>query len=44
MVSVNPFVEFRVACEKVLGNALKKLFPEVAVSFVFEVPPSFEFG
>jgi arginyl-tRNA synthetase len=44
MVSVNPFVEFRVACESVLGNALKRLFPEVAVSFVFEVPPGFEFG
>jgi len=44
MVFVNPFAEFRVACKKVLEDALKRLFPESAVSFVFEVPPSSEFG
>jgi arginyl-tRNA synthetase len=44
MVSVNPFAEFRVACAKVLENALKSLFPELAVPLVFEVPPSSEFG
>ena len=44
MVSVNPFTEFRLACAKILEDALKRLFPEVAVPFVFEVPPSSEFG
>jgi arginyl-tRNA synthetase len=44
MVSVNPFVEFRAACEKILENALKRLFPEAAVPFAFEVPPTSEFG
>jgi arginyl-tRNA synthetase len=44
MVSVNPFAEFRVACAKVLEDALKSLFPELAVPLAFEVPPSSEFG
>jgi arginyl-tRNA synthetase len=44
MVSVNPFAEFRVACEKILEEALKRLFPKSAVQFAFEVPPSSEFG
>jgi len=44
MVSVNPFAEFRVACEKILEDALKRLFPEAAGQFAFEVPPSSEFG
>jgi arginyl-tRNA synthetase len=44
MVSVNPFAELRVACEKTLEDALKRLFPEVAGPLVFEVPPSSEFG
>jgi arginyl-tRNA synthetase len=44
MVSVNPFAEFRVACKKILEDVLKRLFPEIPVTFLFEVPPSSEFG
>jgi len=44
MVSVKPFAEFRVACETILQDVLRRLFPEVSVSFVLEVPPSPEFG
>jgi len=44
MTSVNPFAEFRSSCQAVLRDALKKLFPEVSVSFALEQPPSAEFG
>jgi arginyl-tRNA synthetase len=44
MVSVNPFAEFRAACKNSLEDALKRVFPEVAISFTFEVPPNSEFG
>jgi len=44
MTSVNPFAEFRTACETALKTALKRLFPKVTVSFVMESPPSPEFG
>jgi len=44
MTSQNPLAEFRVACETVLSDAVRKLFPNVTVSFVLESPPSPEFG
>lgn len=44
MVSVNPFAEFRAACESALKNTLRKLFLETSLSVVLESPPSPEFG
>ena len=44
MTSVNPFAEFRVACETVLKGTLERLFPELEVSFALESPPAAEFG
>jgi len=44
MVSTNPFGEFRVACDTILRNTLKNLFPEISASFSLEIPPSSQFG
>ena len=44
MTVVNPFAEFRSACETVLGDALKRLFPKTEASFALESPPIAEFG
>ncbi len=44
MVSVNPFAEFRVACETVLKDVLSRLFPKVSVTVRLDLPPSPEFG
>jgi len=45
MVSENPLAEFRLECENVLGEALKKVFPEFCVPrLTLERPPSPEFG
>jgi len=44
MTSVNPLAEFRVACETALKDTIRRLFPEVSVSFVLESPPNPEFG
>jgi len=44
MTPVNPFAEFRAACESVLRGALKRLLPELSVSFVLESPPIAKFG
>jgi arginyl-tRNA synthetase len=44
MVSVNPFAEFRVACETALQDVLSRLFPKVSVSVRLDLPPSPEFG
>ena len=44
MVSVNPFAVFKESCQNALTNALDTLFPEVAVSLVFELPQNPEFG
>jgi len=42
LVSVNPFAEFRVACETTLQEVLGRLFPKVSVRL--DLPPSPEFG
>jgi arginyl-tRNA synthetase len=45
MVSENPFALFRLECENVLGDALKKIFPEIQIPrLTLEKPPSLEFG
>jgi arginyl-tRNA synthetase len=45
MVSENPFAQFRVECETVLGDALKKVFPEIQIAnLALEKPPVPEFG
>jgi len=45
MVSENPFDEFRLECENVLGEAVKKVFPEFYIPrLTLERPPSLEFG
>jgi len=45
MTSEDPFAEFRLECENVLGGALKKLFPEIQIADLgFERPPTPEFG
>jgi len=45
MASENPFAMFRLECENVLGEALKKIFPEIQiVRLTLERPPSLEFG
>ncbi|HDI06932.1 MAG TPA: arginine--tRNA ligase, partial [Candidatus Bathyarchaeota archaeon] len=45
MVSTNPFGEFRSECEKLLRNAVNRLFPEVSLpKTVLEIPPSIELG
>jgi len=44
-VSENPFAKFRLECENVLGDVLKKLFPEIKIDrLTLERPPSLEFG
>jgi len=45
MVSENPFAQFRVECEAILGDALKKVFPEIQIAnLALEKPPVSEFG
>jgi arginyl-tRNA synthetase len=45
MVSENPFAEFRLECEGILEDALKKLFPHVQISHLaLEKPPTPQFG
>ncbi len=45
MVSVNPFAEFRVECERILRSAVETLFPDVRFeSLSFGRPPNPEFG
>jgi len=45
MTSKNPFAEFRLECESVLGDALTKLFPEIQIAHLgLERPPTREFG
>jgi arginyl-tRNA synthetase len=45
MVSPNPFADFRLECQKILGDALKKRFPEIQqFSLALEKPPNIEFG
>jgi len=45
MVSVNPFAEFREACEIALKDALGRLYPQIAIpTIILEHPPSPEFG
>jgi arginyl-tRNA synthetase len=45
MVSVNPFKEFHVACESVLEDAIKRLYPDFSLpSILLEIPPNLEFG
>ncbi len=44
MVSVNPFAEFRDACETALQDVLSRLFPNVFISVRLDLPPNPEFG
>ena len=45
MVSENPFAQFRVEWETILGDALKKVFPEIQIAnLALEKPPVSEFG
>jgi arginyl-tRNA synthetase len=45
MVSENPFAQFRVECETILGDALKEVFPEIQIAnLALEKPPAPEFG
>jgi arginyl-tRNA synthetase len=45
MVSENPFADFRVECENILEDALKKLFPHIQITrLALEKPPTPEFG
>ena len=44
MVAVNPFAMFRESCQEALMNALNKLFPDIRVSSVLELPPNPDFG
>jgi arginyl-tRNA synthetase len=44
MVSVNPFADFRSACEAVLQAAFRKLPTAIPVPLGFESPPNPEFG
>lgn len=45
MASENPFAEFRLECQNSLGDALKKLFPEIEIARLsLEEPPSLDFG
>jgi len=44
MVSVNPFAEFRDACETALQDVLSRLFPKVSVSVRLDLPPNPDFG
>ena len=45
MVSENPFATFRIECQTVLENALKKAFPKLQIaSLALEKPPNPEFG
>ena len=44
MVSVNPFAEFRDACETALQDVLSRLFPKVSISVRLDLPPNPDFG
>ena len=45
MVSVNPFKDFHAACETVLKDSIKHLYPDFSLpSILLEVPPNLEFG
>jgi arginyl-tRNA synthetase len=45
MVSENPFAEFRLECETILAEALKKALPKVKITdLALEKPPSLEYG
>ncbi len=45
MASVNPFKEFHLACETVLKDAIKRLYPNFSLPFILlEIPPNLEFG
>ncbi len=45
MVSGNPFAVFQQECEKILGDALKEIFPEKRIANLqLERPPNIEFG
>jgi len=45
MVSENPFAQFRLECEDILANVLKKLIPEIQIArLALEKPPTPEFG
>jgi arginyl-tRNA synthetase len=45
MVSINPFKEFHVACETVLKDVIKSLYPDFFLpSILLEIPSNFEFG
>ncbi len=45
MVSENPFAEFRSECENSLGDAVKKLFPDIRIERLsLDKPPTSEFG
>ena len=45
MVSENPFADFRLECENILEDGLKKLFPHVQITrLALEKPPTPEFG
>jgi len=45
MVSVTPFKEFHAACESVLEDAIKRLYPTFSLpSILLEIPPNLEFG
>jgi arginyl-tRNA synthetase len=45
VISENPFAEFRLECEAVLEEVLKKSFPEIIIKHLaFEKPPVLEFG
>jgi arginyl-tRNA synthetase len=45
MVSENPFAEFRLECENILEDALKKCLPNIQITdLALEKPPAPEFG
>ena len=45
MVSENPFADFRLECEDILEDALKKLLPHIQITHLaLEKPPTPEFG
>jgi arginyl-tRNA synthetase len=45
MVSVNPFKDFHAACESVLEDGIKRLYPTFSLpSILLEIPPNLEFG
>lgn len=45
MISINPFKEFRDACETALQDALTQLYPQISIPPIsLEHPPNLEFG